>query len=821
MLIRFNSMRAFALVSFFFFSLNAFSAPPSITGQLKKWHKITLTFDGPTASEQGTPNPFLDYRMDVTFSIGSHSYTIPGYFAADGNAAETSADTGSKWRVHFAPDSVGTWTYTASFRAGTDIAVDPSVNAGTPVANAFDGETGTFTVGPTDKTGNDFRSKGRLEYVGGHYLQFAETGEFYLKAGTDAPENLLAYYEFDNTRCYGGASNRKTKNPQPYTANGQTFMFAGDTLHHYDAHLTDWNTGDPVWQTSKGKRIIGALNYLASKGLNVISFLTMNIAGDARDVHPFVNYNDNASPQDDRKQYDISKLEQWEIVFSHADSLGLLLHVKTQETENDQLLDGGQLGTERILYYRMLIALYGHHLALEWNLGEENDIWTELNDPNNTLLQSYFNHFQDFDPYHHPIVVHSYPGQQNQVFTPLLGLNSMTGASLQTDQPYNVHEQTLGWVSLSSGSGQYWVTTSDEIGPASWGVKPDGAGNNHFEVRSQVIWGNYMAGGGGIQHYFGYNTLHHDIDCEWFGSRDTIWDYSRIAREFFETLPVNEMSNQNALIGNTNDSNDKYCFAKPGEVYAIYLPNGGTTNLDLGSVSGSMDVEWYDPRNGGNFLGGTVTSVAAGGTVSIGFPPNNINEDWVAIVRDSGSLLPVEWLSFTGEAVNTDVILNWSTASETNNDFFEVQRSVDGNIWENIGQVDASGNALTVKHYAFKDAGLDKGTYSYRIRQVDFDGNSSLSSRIEVTILETEAKLRVFPAPARDFIQVKVEGTDQTQWDYSLVDVSGRQILTGSFQMGNTADLHKIELSAIPDGVYFFSVNSRESVFTQRIIKSR
>ena len=67
-----------------------------------------------------------------------------------------------------------------------------------------------------------------------------------------------------------------------------------------------------------------------------------------------------------------SKLDQWEVVFAHADRLGLHLHFKTQETENDQDLDGGRLGTERRLYYRELIARFAHHLALNWNLGEEN-----------------------------------------------------------------------------------------------------------------------------------------------------------------------------------------------------------------------------------------------------------------------------------------------------------------------------------------------------------------------------------------------------------------------------------------------------------------
>ena len=58
---------------------------------------------------------------------------------------------------------------------------------------------GSFTIAPSDKTGRDFRAKGRLQYVGKHHLQFAGTKEYFLKAGPDAPETLLAYADFDGT----------------------------------------------------------------------------------------------------------------------------------------------------------------------------------------------------------------------------------------------------------------------------------------------------------------------------------------------------------------------------------------------------------------------------------------------------------------------------------------------------------------------------------------------------------------------------------------------------------------------------------------------
>jgi Domain of unknown function (DUF5060) len=157
-----------------------------ILGELRKWHKITLAFTGPSASETDTDiNPFMDFRLDVEFvhETTGKAYDVPGYFAADGNAAETSASSGTQWYCHFAPDEIGTWTYTSSFLTGRNIAVTETDTNAVPVA--FDGQGGSFVIQPTNKTGRDHRGKGRLQYVEQHHMQFAETGEWFLLTGVD------------------------------------------------------------------------------------------------------------------------------------------------------------------------------------------------------------------------------------------------------------------------------------------------------------------------------------------------------------------------------------------------------------------------------------------------------------------------------------------------------------------------------------------------------------------------------------------------------------------------------------------------------------
>lgn len=570
-----------------------------VSGELKQWHDVVLTFDGPMAGERGQTNPFLDCRLNVTFAQGEKKYVVPGYFAADGNAGQTGAKTGNRWRAHFLPPEPGPWTYVASFRYGADVAVDLSETAGKPAY--FDGTTGSFTIEPTDKTGRDFRAQGLLRYVGQRYLQFAGTKTYFLKGGADSPENFLAYADFDDTYDTDGL-------------NREGEAAGGKFIHTYHPHVEDWRPGDPTWRDGKGKGIIGALNYLASKGMNSVYFLTYNLdGGDGKDVWMWTD-------PVERYRFDCSKLDQWEIVFSHMDKLGLMLHVVTQETENDQGLDEGDLGIQRKLYYRELIARFAHHPALVWNLGEEN-----TNTPEQR--KAFAKYIHDLDPYDHPVVCHTFPGQYNQVYEPLLGYEWFEGPSLQTN---DTHAQTLKWVTLSGQAGRQWFVCLDEIGPANTGVKPDKDDLWHDEARIQHLWGNLMAGGAGVEWYFGYNYTNNDLNCESWHSRDHMWEMTRYALEFFHMrLPFASMAPHDEL----TTAQDDWCLAEPGNVYAIYLPKGGAPQLDLGESTASFEVQWFNPRRGGSLQTGTISLVTGPGKAFIGQPLVDTDRDWVALVE--------------------------------------------------------------------------------------------------------------------------------------------------------------------------------------------
>jgi len=575
-----------------------------VTGRLKQWHNVTITFDGPASAEGATPNPFTDYRLSVTFAQGQRKVLVCGYYAADGRAGQTGAAKGDKWRVHFVPETQGKWSYVASFRAGRGVAMSDGPAAGKPAA--FDGAAGKFTVGPSDKKAPDLRARGFLRHDGdSHYLRFAGSGELFIKGGADSPENLLGYADFDNTYHTGKKGNAK----RPSQAQ------ASKKLHSYRPHLRDFRAGDPTWRGGRGKGLIGALNYLASEGMNSVYFLTYNLdGGDGKDTWPWT------SPAE-RQRFDCSKLDQWEIVFSHMDRLGIMMHVVTQETENDQGLDRGELGPQRRLYYRELIARFGHHLAVTWNLGEENT---------NTDAQrkAFAAYIRRLDVAGHPIVAHTFPGKYDAVYAPLLGEGDFDGPSLQMGNMKLTHDETLKWVTRSAGAGRKWFVSLDEIGPAGAGVLPDKDDPAHDSVRRYGLWGNLMAGGAGCEWYFGYKYAHNDLNCEDWRIRDAMWGQTRLALEFFHKhLPFDQMKCDDGL----TSAKDDYCFAAEGKVYAVYLPAGEATTIKL--PAGDYTVRWYNPRTGGGLRRGAVTTLTGPGDMPLGTPPGDTGKDWVALVR--------------------------------------------------------------------------------------------------------------------------------------------------------------------------------------------
>jgi hypothetical protein len=562
-------------------SVASIQYPVVVKGPMREYEATMMTMLGPQGSESGGENPFTKYELKVEFTGPNGLKLVSfGYFAADGRAADTGATQGNQWRAHIVFSNAGKWTWTAQFLAhGKDLNAYPNLNGSFQVKGAR----------------NDQR--GLLKADGSRYLKY-QNGDHWIKVGADSPENLLAYRDFDGTIG----------------------------THHYSPHERDATeiTSAYTWRNGKGKGLLGGLEYLRSKGVDSIYFLTMNVNGDGNDVWPWTS-------QHERLRFDCSKLDQWERVFSAAGALGINLHMVLQEEENDMLLDGGWAGNTRKLYYRELIARFGHH-SMVINLGEEN---------RNSVQQrlSHIQFIEEVDPYNHPIALHTF-------FENMYGQIGLDVASVQVWDPSNgkTYDAIAKQVKMSQESGKPWVVMMDENGHWSTGAPPDTHDPDQRKMRSEVLWPTLMAGGGGVEWYFGYTFVHNDLNLEDWRSRDRLWQLSARAAEFFTAnVPFESMTPCQQLLANPNDSATAMCLGDDEKTtYLVYLANAESPlSLDLSSVKRGqqLQIKWFHPSglDNANMHDGTIMTVFGGQNRQIGLPPWYRKHDWAVLIRpDSG-----------------------------------------------------------------------------------------------------------------------------------------------------------------------------------------
>ncbi|MEM7681812.1 MAG: hypothetical protein AAF288_07640 [Planctomycetota bacterium] len=431
--------------------------------------------------------------------------------------------------------------------------------------------------------------------------------------------------------------------------------------------MQDWNPGDPTFTTTNpagaepgaqdGKGIVGAVNYLAGQGVNSVYFLPMNIGGDGQDTSPFADpgIDLSGSSSNNNLRYDVSKLQQWNTVFEHAQDQGVALNVVLNEAEtpNKLELDNGTLGVERKLFYREMAARFGHLPGLQWNLSEEyNRGRGTAGELSPDTVKEFAAYLSAVDGYDHPLTVHNgnygqwpfgtdYPEQHSEVSTdsqvnewaPFLGEADFDLVSFQDYEERNVGARVEELRKLSAAAGRPIPVMIDE--PESIDAL------SVTNVRREMTYDIYFSGGG-VEWF----VRGQDQSLEDFRQFEDVYRQTAIARQFMEDhLPFWEMEPQDTLIYFEDvDYGGAEVLAKEGEIYAIYLPdasnddgpNGISPLLDLRDYWGvPFSVRWFDPRVGEfdalerTILGGSLIPIGQGPFA--GTPMST--EDWVVLVE--------------------------------------------------------------------------------------------------------------------------------------------------------------------------------------------
>lgn len=557
--------------------------------QLMQWHKVTVGFSGPPASETGmtipgayrAPSTFADYFLQCTFEHSESGTTlvVPGFYAGDGNAANQGSIGGSVWHCVVTPSRVGVWTWTALFTQGTNVAQNGGGNPG----GFFDGASGRMQIVasrhqaiPSSATPKprDFRATGRLSSNAQGFVH--ADGTPFVKVGPNSPSNLLNYADFDDA--------------DPAIAKS------------YAAHASDFAaTVDPTFANGRGKNLVGALNYLTTRGVTSLTVTTLHQAGG---VFPFWHSADNAL------QYDLSKIAQWGVVLDHADALGIAITIQLHHADDDMvLLNNGKLFEDRKLYYREMIARFGHLLGVTWDIGSDLTL---------AQIRERSEYIRTTDPYKSPIVVRTSSPTAIPEYATIATLDGVAVAT--TDSLDSIANAVTAWRQAG------FLVTSAEQGPAAVGVPPDTETAIMNQVRSQALYGSLFSGAAGISYTFGSSFAESDETLQDFRSRAVLWGQSRVVLELLSDTvwtPNHDLVSSNVGV---------MCLSSASSLL-VYQPAGSAAAATV-TVTKLYKVAWVNPRTGGAPQTGSIARVAAGTNVSVGLPPSDPTLDWVIVLTN-------------------------------------------------------------------------------------------------------------------------------------------------------------------------------------------
>ncbi|MFI5407389.1 MAG: T9SS type A sorting domain-containing protein, partial [Nitrososphaerales archaeon] len=195
------------------------------------------------------------------------------------------------------------------------------------------------------------------------------------------------------------------------------------------------------------------------------------------------------------------------------------------------------------------------------------------------------------------------------------------------------------------------------------------------------------------------------------------------------------------------------------------------------------------------------------------------------IIRTTEGGVPVELTSFSAIVNERDIILNWTTATETNNRGFEVEKLF-GNDWVVIGFVEGNGTTTELKSYSFTDENIAIGIYKYRLKQIDFDGTYEYSNSVEAQVTAPEEFIlsQNYPNPFNPSTKIKFSiprdiSSERQEVTLIVYDVLGDEIVT-LVNEEKTPGEYEVELDGtqLPSGIYFYQIKVGSFIQTKKMI---
>jgi len=240
--------------------------------------------------------------------------------------------------------------------------------------------------------------------------------------------------------------------------------------------------------------------------------------------------------------------------------------------------------------------------------------------------------------------------------------------------------------------------------------------------------------------------------------------------------------------------------------YRPYGANGCSGVADLANLTIARwdGATWVNhPSTGVGIPSGSITTNAA----VTSFSP------FALATFSSTNPLPIELINFSATPTQQNVVLNWQTASEINNDYFEIERSTDGENFISINQIKGAGNSSQLLNYTNIDNNPFIGESYYRLKQTDFDGAYSYSDVKQVNFISSDV-MRIYPNPAQN--EVFVQFNEEIIFDeITLTDVTGKIILVLN---SKDKSLIKLDISTLSNGIYLVRCKGNGRIISQKLV---
>ncbi|RYY52598.1 MAG: T9SS type A sorting domain-containing protein [Chitinophagaceae bacterium] len=220
-------------------------------------------------------------------------------------------------------------------------------------------------------------------------------------------------------------------------------------------------------------------------------------------------------------------------------------------------------------------------------------------------------------------------------------------------------------------------------------------------------------------------------------------------------------------------------------------------------TSGSGNVMTYNKTASGDYRNASLANMGCNSVTltTVDGPGISVSN----LVIQQPVVLGVKMASFSASLKSNKVTLDWSTASEENNNFFTIERSVNGNTWSAISQVKSSGNGSTVNYYSYTDASPAIGISYYRIRQTDLDGGSTVSEVKTVNNAGTAKTIGLYPVP-NNGNNITVTGIrDYSNFQLAVIASNGNAIYN------TTLSGASVTLPELAKGFYFIRITDKMS----------